>query len=322
MKRLSREFKRRILCPIWGELYYYPLFQEKKTKENNFVLKKKCVRLEIKDQKTPQKMEQLYYSQVAKQGKSPWFMEFAATHLGFDKEKVRKYTFQKLLSELLQRHFILPDLPPPSPSLSSSVESVVITPLVQQQVETSPPKKKKNRKSKIHFDAQQQQQQQEQQLPVAEPPIKTPQTTIAATTPPTNHTQSLLSILQDWHESEIVSRQLWYENQANSFLRKLQTQKFMEEQLKKDTLYTDDFDLQAITIDFKCQKSEFKFLVRELHEEIEKREHQKEPPIHEWMQQETISSELFHYFCEKRKLQKNFLEELKKIRDSLLQWNV
>jgi hypothetical protein len=128
---------------------------------------------------------------------------------------------------------------------------------------------------------------------------------------------SLSSIVAEWYQSKVVSEKQWLEHTVEKYVRKLKAQAFIEEELKKETV-PDDFDLSAITLDFARQKLEFERLFHQIEQRIESIEDElnsRTLPVDEWIRKEMISTELWQYFREKRRLLEHYLQQLKKLRE-------
>lgn len=127
----------------------------------------------------------------------------------------------------------------------------------------------------------------------------------------------LQNLLNEWYQSKIVVKEQWLECTVEKCIDQLERQQQIETELKTDPLYEDDeTDLMAFSFDNKRQKIELESLFFHISQEVTNKENElmaRREKEEKWLQENLISSELFHYFIEKRRLLSDYIQRLRNL---------
>lgn len=131
----------------------------------------------------------------------------------------------------------------------------------------------------------------------------------------------LKKCLQEWYETTIATRQQWMTATADKYLRQLECQKRIEEELKRSSVHAnDETDLMAFTFDINRKRIELESLFNHIENTIEVLSleiSQRREKEEEWTNQNLLSQELTSYLMEKRQILHNFVCQLGKLSDNM-----
>jgi hypothetical protein len=131
----------------------------------------------------------------------------------------------------------------------------------------------------------------------------------------------LRNCLREWYESTIATRKRWLITTAEKYVRQLECQKRLEDELKKSILRAhDETDVMAFTFDTNRKRIELESLlthIETLNESLKEKIHMRQEIEEEWMREDLLSQELMSYFLEKRRLLHDFIMQLEKLSENI-----